>query len=151
MKFKVALAAFAASVCPLAASAAGIEFRSLSDVAVMYDAPSRQARQQFVIARQTPVEVVRSQAGWAKVREPGGMLAWVESSALTAQRTVIVTVERARVLARAEDSAPLVFEAERRVLLEPVPSAEPVAAGWARVKHRDGQSGFIRISQVWGL
>jgi SH3-like domain-containing protein len=144
-----ALAALMALVCPLAVQAAGIEYRSLSDVAVMYDAPSRQARQQFVIARHTPVEVVRSQAGWIKVREPGGMLAWVEASALAPQRTVIVTAERARVLARAEEDAPLVFEAERRVLLEPV--AEPAPAGWARVKHRDGQSGFVRISQVWGL
>ncbi len=144
-----ALAALAAFACPFAVQAAGIEFRSLSDVAVMYDAPSRQARQQFVIARQTPVEVVRTQAGWVKVREPGGMLAWLESSALAAQRTVIVTAERARVLAQPDDAAPLVFEAERRVLLEPV--FEPAPAGWARVKHRDGQAGFVRISQVWGL
>jgi len=146
---QAALAVLGALAWPLAAQAAGVEFRSLSDVAVMYDAPSRQARQQFVIARQTPVEVVRSQAGWAKVREPGGMLAWIEASALTPQRMAIVTAERARVLARAEDDAPLVFEAERRVLLEPVP--EPAPAGWVRVKHRDGQTGFVRMSQVWGL
>lgn len=147
---QAALVALIGCVCPLSAQAAGVEYRSLSDVAVMYDAPSRQARQQFVIARQTPVEVVRSQTGWVKVREPGGMLAWVEASALASQRTVIVTAERVRVLARAEDDAPLVFEAERRVLLEPVVS-EPAPAGWARVKHRDGQTGFVRISQVWGL
>ena len=54
----------------------------------MYDAPSRQARQQFVIARHTPVEVVRSQTGWVKVREPGGMLAWVEDSVGRRQWTV---------------------------------------------------------------
>ncbi|MDP3288775.1 MAG: SH3 domain-containing protein [Methyloversatilis sp.] len=52
-------------------------------------------------------------------------------------------------MVRAEDDAPLVFEAERRVLLEPLTEAAP--AGWAKVKHRDGQSGFVRISQVWGL
>jgi SH3-like domain-containing protein len=137
----------AALACPAAVQAAGIEYRSLSESAVMYDAPSKQARQQFVIARQTPVEVVRRQAGWAKVREPGGMLAWLEASVLSQQPTVIVTAERARVLA--DDGAVLVFEAERRVLLEPVP--EPAPAGWLRVKHRDGQSGFVRISQVWGL
>lgn len=144
-----ALAALAAFAIAPAAQAAGLEYRSLADVAVMYDAPSKQARQQYVIARQTPVEVVRTQAGWVKVREPGGMLAWVESSALSPQRTVIVSVDKARILAKPEDNAPLVFEAERRVLLEPV--SEPAPAGWARVKHRDGQSGFVRIGQVWGL
>jgi SH3-like domain-containing protein len=146
---QAACAALVALVCPLAVQAAGVDYRSLSDVAVMYDAPSRQARQQFVIARHTPVEVVRSQTGWVKVREPGGMLAWVEASSLAPVRMVIVTAERARVLVRAEDDAPLVFEAERRVLLEPLTEAAP--AGWAKVKHRDGQSGFVRISQVWGL
>ena len=146
---QAAFAAMAALACPAAVQAAGIEYRSLSESAVMYDAPSKQARQQFVIARQTPVEVVRRQAGWAKVREPGGMLAWLEASVLSQQPTVIVTAERARVLAAADDGAALVFEAERRVLLEPV--QEPAPAGWLRVKHRDGQSGFVRISQVWGL
>jgi hypothetical protein len=62
---------------------------------------------------------------------------------------VIVTAERARVLIAADDGAALVFEAERRVLLEPI--QEPAPAGWLRVKHRDGQTGFVRISQVWGL
>ncbi|EGK70703.1 MAG: SH3 domain-containing protein [Methyloversatilis sp.] len=147
---RLALAALAAVALAPAALAAGLEYRSLADVAVLYDAPSKQARQQYVIARQTPVEVVRTQAGWVKVREPGGMLAWVESSALSPQRSVIVTAEKARVLARPEDAAPLVFEAERRVLLEPLLN-EQAPAGWARVKHRDGQSGYVRISQVWGL
>ena len=146
---RIALAALAAFAIAPAAQAAGLEYRSLADVAVMYDAPSKQARQQYVIARQTPVEVVRTQAGWVKVREPGGMLAWVEAASLAPARTVIVTAERARILVRAEDDAPLVFEAERRVLLEPLTEAAP--AGWAKVKHRDGQSGFVRISQVWGL
>lgn len=139
----------AIALAPAAVCAAGIEYRSLADVAVMYDAPSRQARQQYVIARQTPVEVVRTQAGWAKVREPGGMLAWVESSVLSTQRTVIVTADKARVLAQPQDDAPLVFEADKRVLLEPVSEAAP--AGWTRVKHRDGQTGYVRISQIWGL
>jgi SH3-like domain-containing protein len=146
---KAVLTALVAFASPIALAASGVEFRSVSDVAVMYDAPSREARQQFVIARGTPVEVVRSQAGWVKVREPGGMLAWLESAVLAPRRTLIVSAERARVLARAEDAAPLVFEAERHVLLEPL--FEPAPAGWARVKHRDGQSGFVRISQVWGL
>ena len=146
---QAAFAALAALAFPAAVQAAGIEYRSLSESAVMYDAPSKQARQQFVIARQTPVEVVRRQAGWAKVREPGGMLAWLEASVLGQQRMVIVTAERARVLTAADEGAALVFEAERRVLLEPMQESAP--AGWLRVKHRDGQSGFVRISQVWGL
>jgi SH3-like domain-containing protein len=136
---QAAFAAFAALACPAAVQAAGIEYRSLSEPAVMYDAPSKQARQQFVIARQTPVEVVRRQAGWVKVREPGGMLAWLEASALAPQRMIIVTAERARVLVAADDGAALVFEAERRVLLEPAGTC----AGWVASREASRRPGRL--------
>jgi len=41
-----------------------------------------------------------------------------------------------------------VFEAERDVVLELV---EAVPGGWVKVRHRDGQSGFLKAPQVWGL
>ena len=28
---------------------------------------------------------------------------------------------------------------------------EPGPAGWARVRHRDGQQGFVKATQVWGF
>ena len=28
---------------------------------------------------------------------------------------------------------------------------EPGAAGWAKVRHRDGATGYMRLTQVWGL
>jgi hypothetical protein len=35
---------------------------------------------------------------------------------------------------------------------EPAPSAGATATpGWVKVKHRDGQTGFVRIVQVFGL
>jgi SH3-like domain-containing protein len=47
----------------------------------------------------------------------------------------------------ADDNAPVAFQAEQNVLLELL---EVAGGGWLRVRHRDGPSGFIRISQVWG-
>jgi hypothetical protein len=48
-----------------------------------------------------------------------------------------------------------VFRAEPNVLLElaePATSPSTTSApGWVRVRHRDGVSGFVRISQVFGL
>ncbi|MGZ5662487.1 MAG: SH3 domain-containing protein [Usitatibacter sp.] len=51
---------------------------------------------------------------------------------------------------RAAPSAqsPLVFEAYKQVLLEVV---EPPADGWVKVRHRDGQQGFVRVAHVWGV
>ena len=54
----------------------------------------------------------------------------------------------AKVRAKADANAAVVFEAEKDVVLELVEVAD---AGWVKVRHRDGQSGFVRANQVWGL
>jgi hypothetical protein len=41
----------------------------------------------------------------------------------------------------------VVFQAEQGVALEVM---EHGSSGWLKVRHRDGQSGFVKISQVWG-
>ena len=46
------------------------------------------------------------------------------------------------------ETAVLVFRAEKNVLLELV---EPPSSTWIKVRHRDGQVGFVSISQVWGI
>jgi SH3-like domain-containing protein len=48
----------------------------------------------------------------------------------------------------ADDHAPLVFQADQSVLLDLV---ELTGTGWARVTHRDGQGGYVKLSQVWGV
>lgn len=140
-----------AFIAPLltALPALALDYRSMTEAAPMYDAPSQKATPVFVIARNTPVEVVVSLEGWSKVRDAGGGLAWVEKRLLGERRTVQVTAQRAQVRSEPSASAPLAFEADKDVLLDLV---EPVpAAGWARVRHRDGQSGYVRIDQVWGI
>jgi len=142
----------AAVLCALtfaAAPAWALEFRSVAEPgAVMFDAPSQKARPLFLVARGTPVEVVVSLGEWIKVRDAAGDLAWVERPALAEKRMLIVTARVAAVRVQADTGAPLAFEAEKDVLLEFV---EPGPPGWAKVRHRDGQSGFVRASQVWGL
>ncbi|MBI3523356.1 MAG: hypothetical protein HY066_02320 [Betaproteobacteria bacterium] len=130
--------------------AAALDYLSLAEPAVMYDAPSLKAAPLFVIARYTPVEVVVALEAWIKVRDASGDLAWIEKRQLSEKRTVLVTAQRAQVRSQPDANAPLVFEAEKNVVLELV---QPVlaATGWVQVRHRDGQSGFVRVNQVWGL
>ena len=130
------------------ASAGAFDYRSLAEPAVMFDAPSAKARPMFVVTRYTPVEVVVALEGWLKVRDASGGLAWVERRQVAEQRMVAVKLARAQIRAQPEESAPLVFEAEKDVVLELVEAAPP---GWAKVKHRDGQLGYVRGSQIWGL
>ena len=41
----------------------------------------------------------------------------------------------------------VVFTAEKNVFLELV----ELAVGWAKVRHSDGATGFVKVSQLWGL
>jgi SH3-like domain-containing protein len=134
-----------AVAAPLAAHA---EFRSIGEPAVMYDAPSVRASKLYVAGRNLPVEVISTDGAWVKVRDPFGGLSWVERKALAERRTVLVTAAVADVRARAEDAAPLAFQAQAGVVLEVI---EVGPSGWARVRHADGASGYVRITQVWGI
>ena len=136
----------AALLSPPAALA--LDYRSVTEAVAVYDAPSVKAKPLFVILAGTPVELVVSLEGWSKVRDSKGDLTWIEKKYLADKRNVIVRTERAQVRVAAEDKAALVFEAERDVVLELL-EAQP--AGWARVRHRDGQDGFLKATQVWGL
>jgi SH3-like domain-containing protein len=66
---------------------------------------------------------------------------------LAAKHNVMVTAANAKIHAAAQDASPVVFTADKNVLLE---VAEPAASGWLKVKHRDGQSGYVKITEVWG-
>jgi SH3-like domain-containing protein len=130
-------------------SATAGEFRSIAENGTpMYDAPSVRAKKLFVASRQYPVEVVINIDSWVKVRDQAGDLAWVEKKTLSDKRTVIVTAAVADVRQTANDQAALVFQAQQGVALD---VAEPPAGGWIRVRHAEGQSGYIKINQVWGI
>jgi SH3-like domain-containing protein len=132
----------------LAWPAAAGDFRSIAaDGTPMYDAPSIHAKKLFVASRFYPVEIVINTDNWVKVRDPSGDLTWVEKKAVSDKRTVIVTGAVADIRQGANDQTPLVFRAKQGVALDVV---APPSAGWIRVRHTDGQTGYVRIIQVWG-
>ncbi|MCL2656582.1 MAG: SH3 domain-containing protein [Betaproteobacteria bacterium] len=127
--------------------ASALDFRSAGEVAVLYDAPSTKGKKLWIIARGTPVEVVISLDKWVKVRDASGTIAWIERASLADQRTVIVTAATAEVRQAANASSPLVFSAVKDVVLNVLDNPN---TGWIKVKHRDGSTGYIRASDVWG-
>ena len=139
---------------PLGAAAA--DFRATADPAtVMYDAPSSRAKPLYVYGRDIPVETLVAVEGWTKIRDATGTIGWVQSGALTDKRMVVVRAAAADVRSAADDGAPIVFRADRDVLLEIAESAASPAAtsmpGWVKVRHRDGEVGFVRLAQVFGF
>jgi SH3-like domain-containing protein len=123
------------------------DYRSVADTAaVLYDAPSAKSKKLFVVNQGYPLELVVVVEGWSKVRDANGDLLWVESKHLTDKRTVMVKAPVAQVREAADDNSPIVFQAQQNVLLDVV----EVAGTWLRVRHRDGQTGFVKVAQVWG-
>jgi SH3-like domain-containing protein len=130
-------------------AAHAVDYVSVATAATLYDAPSVKAKARFVIARDTPVEQVVVVGAWVKVRDSAGDLLWIEKSLLSPKRTVMVRGERAHVRQEADDQAALVFEAERDVVLDFVEMSQG-SAGWVKVKHRSGQTGYVKSKEVWG-
>jgi len=129
--------------------AAALDFRSVTaERAILYDAPSLQAKKLYVAGKYLPVEVLVSLEAFTKVRDSSGDLFWIEKKNLGEVRTVVVTAPRAEIRQAPDKNAPLVYQAERNVALELV---EATHSGWAKVRHRDGQDGYVAVSQVWGL
>ena len=128
-------------------SGAAADFRSVGEnAAVLYDAPSVKAKKLFVVSHGYPVEIVVTVEGWSKVRDASGELTWIESRHLADKRTVLVKAPLAQVRESADDKAAVVFQAQQDVVLELV----EVAGAWLRVRHRDGQAGYLRTAQAWG-
>ena len=125
-----------------------LEYLSMAHNAViMYNAPSIKADKLYVASRYLPVEAVVRVEGWVKVRDSSGALTWVEQKAVSDKRFVVVIEQQAQVYQAADINSTLVFQAQKDVVLEWL---ETSANGWAKVRHRDGQTGFVKITQVWG-
>lgn len=133
----------------LPAAAWALDYRSVSvPRAILYDAPSAQAKKLYIVSQQYPVEVIVNLGEWIKVRDSRGELAWADARQLSPKRTVVVNVPQAEVREAADESSRLMFRAEKDVALELI---EAGANGWAKVRHRDGLAGYVQISKVWGL
>ena len=133
-------------------SAAHADFRQTTDNAtVAYEGPSARATKQFIYSRGTPVEVVVTIEGWVKVRDASGTLAWIERRALGERNNVQVKSTVADVYAAADATSPILFRADSGVLLQIVTPQPANAGAWMQVRHRDGQTGFVRLDSVFGL
>ena len=125
-------------------------FRSVgTDDTVMYDAPSDKAKKLYQAPRGMPVEVIAVLQGWVKVRDMEGDIAWVLRDDLSERRTVVASTT-APLYQEPNADAPQWFEAARGVVFE-LEDDKPDDAGFVRVRHADGQSGYVELGQIWGI
>jgi SH3-like domain-containing protein len=109
----------------------------------------RKGKKLYLIKAQTPVEVVVKLEGWFKVRDAEGHAGLDRGAKHLAERTDPGR-DRAEGEIRQSDKpdAPLVAEARQ------MGGGGVCRAGFARLgqgPHRDGATGYVRATQVWGL
>jgi len=132
----------------LSFQAFALEYRSIASLkAILYDAPSIEASKRYILGQGYPVEVIVNLGEWIKVRDALGGLSWIESKQLSNKRTVLV-IAKTDIKSAEDASASLVATVEKDVVLELLPST--TKTGWVKVKHRDGATGYVPNSALWG-
>ncbi len=133
---------------PLLAEA--LEFKSVAvPKAVLYDAPSASAKKILLLSQNYPVEVIVNLGEWLKVRDAQGAISWVEAKQLSDRRTVMVITANAEIRSGADVASNLLATVDKDVVLEIADTK--LTNGWLKIKHRDGITGFVLISSVWGF
>ncbi len=129
-------------------AARAVDYVSVSESsAVLYDAPSVKAKKLFVVNRFMPFEQVVMLDNWVKVRDKSGGLYWVEKRVLSSQRYVFALSPLLDVRAEPDPGAPRLFQVRQQVALERL---ESTGTGWIKVRHLDGDIGYVRSAEVWG-
>jgi SH3 domain protein len=115
--------------------------------AILYDAPSIKAKKLFVVNRYTPFEQVITLDSWVKVRDRSGGLYWVEKRVLSDKRYVFALLPLVDVRAAPDIGSKRLFQVRQEVALERLDST---GTGWIKVRHQDGNAGYVRSVEVWG-
>jgi SH3-like domain-containing protein len=130
------------------AKATAVDYVSVGESsAILYDAPSLKAKKKFVVNRYMPFEQVVTLNNWVKVRDSKGELSWIEKHLLSNKRYVFVLSPLLDARANPDAGAAKVFQARQQVALERL---ESTGDGWVKVRHQDGEIGYVRSTEVWG-
>jgi len=125
-----------------------VEYVSVSESnAILYDAPSTKAKKLFVVNRFMPFEQIVTLDNWVKVRDRSGGLYWVEKRVLSNKRYVFALLPLLDVRAEPDFGSPQLFQVRQQVALEFI---ESTGTGWIKVRHLDGNVGYVRSTEVWG-
>lgn len=129
-------------------AARAVDFVSVSESsAILYDAPSVKAKKLFVVNRFMPFEQVVTLDNWVKVRDRSGSLYWVEKRVLSSTRSVFALVPLLDVHTAPDVGSARAFQVRQQIALEMI---EATGTGWIKVRHQDGNVGYVRSAEVWG-
>jgi SH3-like domain-containing protein len=126
--------------------------QTINATTIGYEGPSARAEKQFIYSRGTPLEVLVTIEGWYKVRDAQGALVWMERKSLGDRTNVQVkSAEPADAFSNPDSASSIAFRVEPGVLLTLVAPPSATTGAFAQVRHRDGQTAFIRVDALFGL
>ncbi|MGA7749442.1 MAG: SH3 domain-containing protein [Gallionella sp.] len=129
-------------------AAHAVDYVSVSEnSAILYDAPSTKAKKLFVVNRYMPFEQIVTLDDWVKVRDRSGGLDWVEKRVLSNKRYVFALLPLVDVRAQPDLASVRLFQVRQQIALERL---ESTGTGWIKVRHQDGNVGYVRSTEVWG-
>lgn len=93
-----------------------------------------------------PVDTLKKSGSWYKIRDFEGDEAWIHASLLKKIPAVIVKAPLVNVRENPGTGFRILFQAEKGVSFKRVAKK----GSWFKVKHADGEVGWIHKSLVWG-
>jgi len=129
-------------------TASAVDFVSVAESsAILYDAPSLKANKLFVVNSYMPFEQVVTLDNWVKVRDHSGGLYWLEKRVVSNKKYIFALNPLVDVRAEPDFGASRVIQVRQQVVLEWLADT---GTGWVKVRHSDGEVGYVRSTEVWG-
>ena len=98
------------------------------------------------VGKYFPVDIVKTSGDWRQIRDYEGDVGWIHHSLLKEVPSVIVKGSLVNVREGPGKDTKVLFQAETGVSFK----VEEQKDKWLRVKHADGDTGWIHESLVWG-
>jgi SH3-like domain-containing protein len=98
------------------------------------------------VGKYYPVDTVRTSKGWYQIRDFEGDMGWIHGSLLKKIPSVIVTGATVNVREGPETNFKVLFQAEKGVSFKLLKTQKK----WLKVRHADGDVGWIHQSLAWG-
>jgi SH3-like domain-containing protein len=98
------------------------------------------------VGKYFPVDIVKTSGDWREIRDFEGDVGWMHHSLLKEVPSVIVKGSLVNVREGPGKDTKVLFQAETGVSFK----VEEKKDKWLRVRHADGDTGWIHESLVWG-
>ncbi len=128
------------------ASATGEERLSVkASIANMRSGPGTETAVMWQVEQYHPVIVIEKKGNWYKIKDFENDVAWLHKSLLDNAESVITHKDKCNVRSKPDTNSTILFTVDRGVPFKVLEKK----GEWIRIRHVDGDTGWIHNSLVW--